>query len=112
MQTLTEIPEGVESAGTSIPARRSATSSRGPCGWRSRGATPITLAEGQGFLIPPRTPHNATDLGPGTGRMLSTYIVEIGEPVAEFTRHMIAGPVREGPAAYDALAERDAAWPP
>ena len=38
------------------------------------------------FLMPPRTPHNATDLGPDTGQMLSTYIVEIGESLAEFTR--------------------------
>ena len=37
------------------------------------------------FLIPPRTPHNALDLGPDTGRMLSTYIVEVGAPIAELT---------------------------
>jgi mannose-6-phosphate isomerase-like protein (cupin superfamily) len=40
---------------------------------------------GEGFLIPPGTPHNARDLGPGTGRMLSTYIVEIGQPLATLT---------------------------
>ena len=33
---------------------------------------------------PPRTPHNARDLGPETGRMLSTYIVETGQPIATF----------------------------
>jgi len=31
-------------------------------------------------------PHNALDVGPETGRMLSTYIVEAGEPLAAFTR--------------------------
>jgi hypothetical protein len=36
--------------------------------------------------MPPRTPHNATDLGPDTGQMLSTYIVEPDEPLASFTR--------------------------
>ena len=30
------------------------------------------------------TPHNARDLGPETGRMLSTYIVETGQPIATF----------------------------
>jgi len=35
-------------------------------------------------LIPPRTAHNALDIGPGTGHMLSTYIVETGEPLATF----------------------------
>jgi hypothetical protein len=29
-------------------------------------------------------PHNALDLGPGIGQMLSTYIVEVGQPLAEF----------------------------
>ena len=45
----------------------------------------LTLHAGDPFLMPPRTPHNALDLGPGTGRMLSTYIVEAGQPVATFT---------------------------
>jgi hypothetical protein len=36
------------------------------------------------ILIPPRTPHNALDIGPETGQMLSTYIVEVGPPLATF----------------------------
>jgi mannose-6-phosphate isomerase-like protein (cupin superfamily) len=44
----------------------------------------LTLRSGDGFLIPPRTPHNATDIGPGTGVMLSTYLVEAGQPLASF----------------------------
>ena len=42
----------------------------------------LHLNAGDPFLIPPRTPHNALDVGPGTGRMLSTYIVEIGQPLS------------------------------
>ena len=42
----------------------------------------LTLHTGDPFLIPPRTPHNALDLGPETGQMLSTYIVETDEPIA------------------------------
>jgi mannose-6-phosphate isomerase-like protein (cupin superfamily) len=49
------------------------------------GQPTLTLQSGDGFLIPPRTPHNARDIGPGTGRMLSTYIVEAGQPLASFT---------------------------
>ena len=37
-------------------------------------------------LIPPRVPHNATDLGPGAGMMLSTYLVEPGEALATVVR--------------------------
>jgi hypothetical protein len=46
---------------------------------------PLTLHTGDPFLMPPRTPHNALDLGPETGRMLSTYIVEVDQPIATFT---------------------------
>jgi quercetin dioxygenase-like cupin family protein len=42
----------------------------------------LTLNAGDPFLIPPRTPHNALDVGPGIGRMLSTYVVEIGQPLS------------------------------
>jgi non-heme chloroperoxidase len=50
------------------------------------GHPTLTLHAGEPFLMPPRTPHNALDLGLETGRMLSTYIVEVGEPIATFTR--------------------------
>ena len=50
------------------------------------GHPTLTLNAGDPFLIPPRTPHNALDVGPGTGMMLSTYIVEPDEPLATFTR--------------------------
>ena len=50
---------------------------------------PSVLNPGDGFLIPPRTPHNARDLGPETGRMLSTYIVETGQPIATFVKQPV-----------------------
>ena len=65
VQVLTEIPAGVGRAGTSTPARRSATSSPAPCGWRSKDQPTLTLHAGDPFLIPPRTPHNATRPRPG-----------------------------------------------
>jgi quercetin dioxygenase-like cupin family protein len=49
------------------------------------GRPALTLHAGDPFLIPPGTPHNALDTGPGTGRMLSTYIVEPGQPLATLT---------------------------
>lgn len=44
----------------------------------------LHLNAGDPFLIPPGTPHNARDVGAGTGRMLSTYVVATGEPLAVF----------------------------
>ena len=34
--------------------------------------------------MPPGTAHNARDLGPGTGMMLSTYIVDAEQALATF----------------------------
>ena len=45
----------------------------------------LTLRAGDPFLMPPNTPHNALDLGPDTGMMLSTYIVEPDRALATFT---------------------------
>jgi hypothetical protein len=41
-----------------------------------------SLDAGDGFCIPPDTPHNALDLGPWTGVMLSTYLVDVDRPLS------------------------------
>ena len=86
VQTLTEIPEGVESGWHQHPGEEVGYIVAGTVEMAIEGRPTLTLHAGEGFLIPPRTPHNALDLGPGTGRMLSTYIVETGEPIATFTQ--------------------------
>jgi quercetin dioxygenase-like cupin family protein len=86
IQTLTEIPAGVESGWHQHPGEEVGYIVAGTVEMRIEGRDALTLHAGEGFLIPPRTPHNALDLGPETGRMLSTYIVEAGEPIATFTR--------------------------
>ena len=82
VQVLTEIPEGVESGWHFHPGEEVGFILSGTVQMQIRGRDTLILNAGDGFLIAPRTPHNALDLGPGTGRMLSTYIVESGEPVA------------------------------
>jgi quercetin dioxygenase-like cupin family protein len=46
------------------------------------GKPAVTLNAGQTFLIPAGTIHNATNTGSGTARVLATYIVEKGKPLA------------------------------
>jgi quercetin dioxygenase-like cupin family protein len=46
------------------------------------GKPPVTLQTGGSFLIPAGTVHNATNAGTGKGRILATYIVEKGKPLA------------------------------
>ena len=84
MQVLTEIPEGVESGWHTHPGEEVGYILAGTVRMEIRDRPTLTLEAGTGFLIPPGTPHNATDLGPGTGMMLSTYVVDPGPPLASF----------------------------
>jgi quercetin dioxygenase-like cupin family protein len=86
VQVLTEIPAGVESGWHMHPGEEVGYILAGTVEMSIEGKPTLTLKAGDPFLMPPRTPHNALDLGPETGMMLSTYIVEPDEPLATFTR--------------------------
>ena len=81
VQVLTEIPVGVESGWHTHPGEEVGYIAAGTVQMEIAGRPSLALHAGQGFLIPPGTPHNARDLGPGTGQMLSTYIVDPGQPL-------------------------------
>lgn len=85
VQVLTEIPVGVQSGWHQHPGEEVGYIVAGTVRMEITASPALILQAGNGFLIPPETPHNATDLGPGTGLMLSTYIVEPGKPLATFT---------------------------
>ena len=82
VQVLTEIPVDVSSGWHHHPGEEVGYIVAGKVRMERRDRTTQILNAGDGFLIPPGVPHNATDLGPDTGRMLSTYIVETGKPIA------------------------------
>src|ERR687896_685846 len=84
VQVETLIPAGVESGWHVHPGEEVGFIVAGQVEMRVEGRATVVLNPGDGFLIPPRTPHNARDLGPETGRMLSTYIVETGQAIATF----------------------------
>jgi len=84
VQVRTEIPCGVESGWHIHPGEEIGYILAGTVRMMIQGQASLTLQAGDPFLMPPRTPHNALDIGPGTGEMLSTYIVEAGEPLATF----------------------------
>jgi quercetin dioxygenase-like cupin family protein len=85
VQVLTEIPVGVESGWHTHPGEEVGYILAGTVQMRIAGRSTLTLQAGDGFLIPPQTPHNALDLGPGVGRMLSTYLVDPQQPLATLT---------------------------
>jgi len=86
VQVLTEIPAGVESGWHVHPGEEVGYIVAGTVEMKIQGQPTLILHAGDPFLMPPRTPHNALDLGPETGQMLSTYIVELGQALATFIR--------------------------
>lgn len=82
VQVLTEIPVDVSSGWHHHPGEEVGYIVGGKVRMEREDAATQILNAGEGFLIPPGVSHNATDLGPDTGRMLSTYIVETGQPIA------------------------------
>jgi quercetin dioxygenase-like cupin family protein len=86
VQVITLIPAGVASGWHMHPGEEVGYILAGTVEMRIQDRPTLTLHAGDGFLIPPRTPHDAFDVGPETGQMLSTYIVETDEPIATFTR--------------------------
>jgi quercetin dioxygenase-like cupin family protein len=92
VQVLTEIPEGVESGWHVHPGEEIGYILAGTVEMRIDGMPTLLLEAGAPFLIPPLTAHNARDIGPGDGRMLSTYVVETGAPIAMFTNAGAAPP--------------------
>ena len=84
VQVETLIPVGVESGWHVHPGEEVGYIIAGQVEMMVQGRANAVLHAGDGFLIPPGTPHNARDLGPETGRMLSTYIVVTDQPVATF----------------------------
>ena len=84
VQVLTEIPAGVESGWHIHPGEEVGYILAGTVEMKIDGQETLTLHQGDPFLMPPGTPHNALDVGPATGMMLSTYIVEVGKSLATF----------------------------
>jgi quercetin dioxygenase-like cupin family protein len=82
VQVETVIPAGVESGWHVHPGEEVGFIAEGEVEMKVQGRADVTVRAGEGFVIPPRTAHNARDLGPRAGRMLSTYIVATGEPLS------------------------------
>jgi quercetin dioxygenase-like cupin family protein len=93
VQVLTEIPCGVESGWHIHPGEEVGYIVAGNVEMMIEGQPTLHLHAGDGFTMTPRLAHNALDVGPDTGRMLSTYIVEVGQPLATF----VDGPPSQTP---------------
>ena len=84
VQVRTEIPVGVASGWHTHPGEEVGYIVEGTVRMEVADSEALLLHAGSGFLIPPGTPHNAHDLGPGTGVMLSSYLVDPDAPLSSF----------------------------
>jgi quercetin dioxygenase-like cupin family protein len=85
VQVRIEIPAGVESGWHIHPGEEVGYIFAGTVEMMIQGQPTLILHAGDSFLIPSRTPHNVLDVGPEMGQILSTYIVEVGQPLSTFT---------------------------
>jgi quercetin dioxygenase-like cupin family protein len=46
------------------------------------GKPNATVKAGETFFVPPETPHSARNVGKGPAKVLATYLIEKGKPVA------------------------------
>ncbi len=82
VQVRTEIPAGVASGWHTHPGEEVGYIVAGTVRMEIRDRPTLVLHAGDGFCIPPGTPHDALDLGPDTGVMLSTYLVDVDRPLS------------------------------
>ena len=81
VQVRNEIPAGAASGWHTHPGEEVGYIIDGTVQMTGPRPGTLILRAGNGFLISPGAPHNALDLGPEAGIMLSTYFVKAGQPL-------------------------------
>jgi quercetin dioxygenase-like cupin family protein len=82
VQAIAEIPAGVQSGRHTHPGEEIGYVLEGSLVVEIDGKPARTLKTGEGFIIPANVVHNARNTGKGTSKVLATYIIEKGKPVA------------------------------
>ena len=82
VQAIAEIPEGVAAGRHTHPGEEVGYILQGTVVVEVDGQPPVTLKAGDPFLIPAGRIHDARNVGSGASRMLSTYVIEKGKPLA------------------------------
>ena len=82
VQTLVEIPEGIDSDRHSHPGGPEVGYIvRGDVAMEFDDRPTLTLRSGDPFMIPPGVIHNARNIGTVITKMLSTYVVDEAQPL-------------------------------
>lgn len=82
VMALAEIQPGAASGRHTHPGEEIAYVSAGPIILEIDGKPARTLQTGEAFIIPAGTVHNARNGGTGLAKVVATYVIEKGKPVA------------------------------
>ena len=82
VQALAEIQPGAAAGRHTHPGEEIGYVAAGPVVVEIDGQAPKTLQTGEAFLIPAGKIHNAINRGTGVAKVVATYIIEKGKPVA------------------------------
>jgi quercetin dioxygenase-like cupin family protein len=82
VQAVAEIDPGAQSGRHTHPGEEAGYVLAGPMVLEIDGNPGRVLQTGEVFLIPRGTVHNAVNKGSGVAKVLATYIIDKGQPVA------------------------------
>ena len=82
VQAVADIPAGVSAGRHTHPGEEVAYVLEGTVLVEIDGKPAVTLKAGQGFIIPAGAVHNATNKSTAGAKVLATYIIDKGKPVA------------------------------
>lgn len=82
VMALAEVQPGAASGRHTHPGEEVAYVLAGPLVLEIDGKPSTTLQTGQAFLIPAGTVHNARNAGTSVAKVVATYVIEKGKPVA------------------------------
>ena len=82
VQAIAEFPPNVAAGRHTHPGEEMGYILEGTFRIEIEGQPAVTKKTGEAFIVPAGRTHNATNVGTGTARILATYIVEKGKPLA------------------------------
>ena len=86
VQVLAEFAPGAAAGKHTHPGEEMGYILEGTLHLEIEGKPPVTLNAGQAFFVPANTVHDGKNVGKGPLKVLATYIVEKGKPVASPAR--------------------------
>jgi quercetin dioxygenase-like cupin family protein len=82
VQAVAEIPAGMAAGKHTHPGEEIGYVLEGSLTLMVEGKPPVTVKAGESFFVPPGTVHDGKNEGASTAKVLATYVVEKGKPLA------------------------------